>query len=210
MNLLINFYFSLFPQKEEKSQQHKVRKGATQLPPVQTTVPPKPSSPDALKASIASVVTVSNINIGMDEDLIKRQVQEPQSGASRQQAVNEPVIHSRERQKLDSSAPPVNFPVNLSSVTGDVSGGGDEGRVSNGVLHTQQQEMSKPGDTFYVCREKQTAHTDNTMELLKDADSENTGVALKVNRDITTDTVTLLKRAPTQHTSDLQVSAQRE
>uniref|UniRef100_A0A3B4T5I8 non-specific serine/threonine protein kinase n=1 Tax=Seriola dumerili TaxID=41447 RepID=A0A3B4T5I8_SERDU len=70
--------------KEEKPQQHKVWNGDTDCTPVQTPPPPKPSSPDALKCSLASLATVSNINIDIqlqeDEDLL--QVQRPQSVVS--------------------------------------------------------------------------------------------------------------------------------
>lgn len=231
MSLLL--LFSPLPQKEENPQQHKVRNGVTDFTPVQTPSPPKPSSPDALKASIASLATVSNINIDIqlqqDEDLMKRQVQGPQSVVSHHRAVNEPVTHSKGRGKPDPSPPPSPVKPPLKSVSG-----GDEGRASNGLLHIHPQDMPNPGDTFSVCRENQTTDADDTMELLKEADMqnpkleveiemafpmperksehksnvENIGVVVEVNRDNKNDTVLLLKGAPTQHhTSDIQVSA---
>ncbi|KAF3856079.1 hypothetical protein F7725_016802 [Dissostichus mawsoni] len=67
------------PDKEEKSQ-HKVWNGVTDHSPVQKPLSPKPPSPDAL---IASMATISNINIDVQrqeaEDVTKRQVQGPPS-----------------------------------------------------------------------------------------------------------------------------------
>ncbi|XP_045885450.1 serine/threonine-protein kinase Nek4 isoform X5 [Micropterus dolomieu] len=72
--------------KRKEETQHKVWNGATECTPVQTPLPPKPSSPDALKASITSLATISNINIDIqlqgDEDLLKRQAQGPQTVVS--------------------------------------------------------------------------------------------------------------------------------
>lgn len=72
--------------KRKEETQHKVWNGATECTPVQTPLPPKPSSPDALKASITSLATISNINIDIqlqgDKDLLKRQAQGPQTVVS--------------------------------------------------------------------------------------------------------------------------------
>ncbi|XP_076611158.1 serine/threonine-protein kinase Nek4 isoform X2 [Chaetodon auriga] len=224
--------------KEEKSQQHKVWNGITDCNSVQSPLSHKPSSPNALKASITSVATVSNIDIDLqlqeDEDPIKRQVQGLQSVVSHNQAGNEPVTHgvhkdSKGRRKPDPSPPPSPVKPPLKSVSGVGRGGGDERRASNGLLDIHPQATPNPGDTFSVCGERQMS--DDTMELLKEADMqnpmievereaafsicerkparkssiENIGASVEVNTDTKNDTVTLLKGAPTQHhTSDIQ------
>ncbi|XP_070759309.1 serine/threonine-protein kinase Nek4 [Enoplosus armatus] len=168
--------------KEEKSQQHKVRNGVTDTQPPQ---PPKPSSPDALKASIVSLATVSNINIDIqlqeDEDLMKRQLQGPQSVVSHHRAGNDPVAHSvykdsKGRGKPDPSPPPSPLKPPLKSVSGVGSRGGDERRASSGQLDIHPQATSNPWDTFSVCGEKRMSNVDDkddTMELLKEADMQN-------------------------------------
>ncbi|XP_077948362.1 serine/threonine-protein kinase Nek4 isoform X6 [Gasterosteus aculeatus] len=67
--------------KEDKTHEHKVWDGFKDDTPVQTPQPPKSSSADALKASIASLTTISNINVQLQEekDPMKGQVQESQS-----------------------------------------------------------------------------------------------------------------------------------
>ncbi|XP_041812326.1 serine/threonine-protein kinase Nek4 isoform X2 [Chelmon rostratus] len=215
--------------KEEKSQQHKVWNGATDCNPVQSPLPHKSSSPDALKASIISVATVRNIDIDLQpqeaEDLTKRQEQGLQSVVL--QTGNEPVTHSvhkdsKGRRKPDPSPPSSPIKPPLKSVSGVGSRGGDERRP---------QAMPNPCDTFSVCGEKQMSDVDDTMELLKEADMqnpkkevereaafsiserksahissiENIGTSVGVNVDNKNDTVTLLKGAPTpHHTSDIQ------
>ncbi|XP_044035687.1 serine/threonine-protein kinase Nek4 isoform X2 [Siniperca chuatsi] len=170
--------------KEEKSQQHKVRNGVTDCTPVQTPLPPKPSSPDALKASITSLATISNINIDIqlqeDEDLMKGQVQGPQSVVSHHRAGNEPVAHSvykdnKGRGKPDPSPPPSPLKPPLKSVSGVGSRGGDERRAFNGLVDFHPLATSNPGDTFSVRGEKQMSDVDekdDTMELLKEADMQ--------------------------------------
>lgn len=217
--------FCFLPQKEEKSPQHKVWNG--DLIPVQTPPPPKPTSPTALEPSAASLATVSNIDIDIqpqqDEDLIKEQMQGPQSAVSINQAVNEPVTHSKGRGKPDACSPPSPVKPPRKSVSGVVSRGGDEGRPSDGSLNIPPQNIPSPRDTFAVCRVKRTTDVEDTMELLKEADVqvfelelekksehkpdiENVEVRVEVNGDERYDTVTLLKGAPTQHcTSEIQV-----
>lgn len=177
----VYFVFSLHPQKEEKSQQRKVQNGFNDCTPVQTPPPPKPSSPDALKASIVSLATVSNINIDIqsheDEDLVKRQVQG--SVVSHHRAGNEPVTHSvykdsKGRGKPDPSPPPSPVKPPLKSVSSVGRRGGDERRASNGLLDIRPQATPNPGDTFSVCGEKQmTDDKDDTIELLKEAEMQN-------------------------------------
>ncbi|XP_070702117.1 serine/threonine-protein kinase Nek4 [Pempheris klunzingeri] len=224
--------------KEEKSQQRKVQNGFSDCTPLQTPVPSKPSSPDALKASIASMATVSNINIDIqqqeDEDLVKRQVQGPHSVVPHHRAGNEPVTHSvytdsKGREKPDPSPPPSPVKPPLKSVSGVGRRGGDERKASNGLSDIHPQATPKPGDTFSVCRDKQTSDdNDDTMELLKEAEMQNPQLLMEKKADVSiaekrpahesnvenlgvvaevniNDTVTLLKGAPTQHyTSDIQ------
>ncbi|XP_035518072.1 serine/threonine-protein kinase Nek4 [Morone saxatilis] len=215
--------------KEEKSQQHKVRNGLADCTPVQTPLPPKPSSPDSLKASIVSLATISNINIDIqpqeDEEPMRRQVQGPQSVVSHHRAGNELVYKDRKgRGKPDPSPPPspVNPPLKK-SVSGVGTGGGDERKAPNGLLDNRPQTRPSPGDTFSVCGEKQMSDVDDkddTMELLKEAEMqnpvlkvekeafslpahessiENIGAVVEVNIDNKNDTGTLLKGAPTQY-----------
>ncbi|XP_077948363.1 serine/threonine-protein kinase Nek4 isoform X8 [Gasterosteus aculeatus] len=54
--------------KEDKTHEHKVWDGFKDDTPVQTPQPPKSSSADALKASIASLTTISNINVQLQEE----------------------------------------------------------------------------------------------------------------------------------------------
>ncbi|XP_029287017.1 LOW QUALITY PROTEIN: serine/threonine-protein kinase Nek4 [Cottoperca gobio] len=231
--------------KDEKSQQDKVWNGVADFAPVQTPRPPKPSSPEALKASIASLATISNINIDVqlqqDEDVMKRQVQGPQSVVSHHRAGNEPETHSvnkdsKGRGKPDPSPPPSPVKPPPKSVSGVGSQGTDERRAPNGLLDIHPQATPNPGDTFSVRGEKQMSDVDgndDTMELLKEADRqnpkleveredafskrerrsahksniENIKVDVEVSMDDKSDTVTLLKGAPTQHhTPDIQES----
>ncbi|XP_038551666.1 serine/threonine-protein kinase Nek4 isoform X2 [Micropterus salmoides] len=177
--------------KRKEETQHKVWNGATECTPVQTPLPPKPSSPDALKASITSLATISNINIDIqlqgDKDLLKRQAQGPQTVVSHHLAGNEPVAHtvhkdSKGRGKPDPSPPPSPLKPTLKSVSGVCGRGGDERRASNGLLDIHPQAMSNPGDTFSVSAEKQMSDVDDkndTMELLKEADMQNPKVEVE-------------------------------
>nr|XP_040058637.1 serine/threonine-protein kinase Nek4 isoform X3 [Gasterosteus aculeatus aculeatus] len=54
--------------KEDKTHEHRVWDGFKDDTPVQTPQPPKSSSADALKASIASLTTISNINVQLQEE----------------------------------------------------------------------------------------------------------------------------------------------
>nr|XP_046240180.1 serine/threonine-protein kinase Nek4 isoform X2 [Scatophagus argus] len=219
--------------KEEKSQQHKLGNVVIDCTPVQTPQPPKPSSPDTLKASIVSLVTVSNINVDIkpqqDEELMKRQFQGPQSHVSHPRAGDEPVTHSvykdsKRRGKPDPSPPPSPVKPPVKSVSGVGSRGADKTKATNGLLDIHPQASPDPRDTFSVCGEKQMSDVDDkddTLELLKEADMQNqeatfsvperksahSGVVVEVNIDNKYDTVTLLKGAPTQdHTSDIHES----
>ncbi|KAK5934253.1 hypothetical protein CgunFtcFv8_014667 [Champsocephalus gunnari] len=163
--------------KEEKSQ-HKVWNGVADHSPVQKPPSPKPPSPDAL---IASMATISNINIDVqrqeDEDVMKRQVQGPPSAVSHHRGGNEPVTHSVHRDsqgrgKPDPTPPPPPAKPPLKSVSGVGSQGAKERMEPNGLLGNHPQAAPNLADTFSVI-EKQMSDVDNkddTMELLKEAD----------------------------------------
>uniref|UniRef100_A0A3P8SAH1 Serine/threonine-protein kinase Nek4 n=1 Tax=Amphiprion percula TaxID=161767 RepID=A0A3P8SAH1_AMPPE len=205
--------------KEDKSQQQKGWNGSTDCTALNSPPPPKPSSPDVLKASLA---TVSNINIDIqlqqDDGLLKKQVQGPQSVVSHHRAANEPATHcvykdSRVRGKPDPSPPPSPVKPPLKSVSGVCCRGGDEKTASNGLLDVQPQGPSNPGETFSVFEEKQVSDVDDkddTMELLKEADAQNpvlqkTEETVEANMDNKNDTVTLFKQAPAKHLHTLSV-----
>uniref|UniRef100_UPI003AB0CE9F serine/threonine-protein kinase Nek4 n=1 Tax=Centroberyx gerrardi TaxID=166262 RepID=UPI003AB0CE9F len=171
--------------RKEISQQHKDRNGVTDQPPAQTPPAPKSPSPDALKGSIVSLATVSNINIDIqpqeDKDLTERQVQQPQSVVSNHWAGNEPVTHGtpkdkKGRGKPDPSPLPAPLQPPLKPVSGVGSRGGEERRPSNGLLGVRPQTTPDPGDRFPAFVEKQMLDVDDkddTMELLEEADMEN-------------------------------------
>lgn len=219
-------------QKEEKPLQHKVQNSVTDFTPVQSPLPPKPSSPDALKASTASLATISNINIDVqlqhDEDVIKGQVQESQSVVPVPQAVNESQIEGGWKPDPPRSLSPAKLPPKPVA-------GGEERRESNGLLHVHPADIENPGETFPVLRDNQKTDVDDTLKLLKEADMHNSKLEIKketrasfvserkpqhksgvenirvfrdMEQDNENDTVTLLKGALTQHrSSDVQVSA---
>lgn len=186
--MVANIYYSflfLHPQKEEKSQQHKVRNSITDYTPVQAPPPPKASSPDALKGSLSSLATISNININIipqeDEDVLKKQVRRPQLAVSHHHPGNEHVAHSvyedsKGGRKPDPSPPPSPVKLPLKSVSGVGTRGGDKMRATNGLLDIQPQSRPDPKDTFSVFGEKQMSDVDaknDTMELLKEAEMQN-------------------------------------
>lgn len=207
----------------------------TDSTPVQTRLPLKASSPDALRVSTASLATVSNINIDVqlqpDKDAIKRQVEEPQSVVSVPQAVNESQIKTGRKPDPSPSRSPAELPPK--SVAG-----GEQRRESNGSLHIHQPDTESPGETVSVCRDNQETDVDDTLRLLKEADmhdakleirndikvfsvsekkpqyksrGENSKVFRDVENNNNNDTVTLLKGAVLQHqSSDVQVSTPTE
>ncbi|XP_034725270.1 serine/threonine-protein kinase Nek4 isoform X2 [Etheostoma cragini] len=221
--------------KEEKSQQHIVQNSIADCTTVQTPRPPESSSPDALKSSIASLATISNINIDLqlqeDEECVKRQVQGPQAVVSHHHACNDRGTHSVYKdgkgvRKSDSSPPPSPVKPPPKSVSRVGSRGTDERTSFNGLVDIHPQATPNPGDTFSICGEKKMSDVDDkddTMELLKEADMQNPKLekggafsilerrsALKCNTesieivvegklDDKSDTVVLLKGAPTQH-----------
>lgn len=214
-------------QREENSLKHKEQNKVIDSTPVQTALPPKASSPDALRVSTGSLATVSNINIDVqlqrDEDVIKRQVEEPHSVVSLPQAVNESQIKAGQKPDPSASRSPAELPPK--SVAG-----GEQRRESNGSLHIHQPDEESPGETFSVCRDNQGKNVDDTLGLLKEADMHDAKLEIKndikvfsvsekkpqyksrgenskVFPDIENDTMTLLKGAVLQHQSSrVQVS----
>lgn len=224
---LYHISLSISPtQKEEKPLQHKVQISVTDFTPVQSPLPPKPSSPDA------SLATISNINIDVqlqhDEDVIKGQVQESQSVVPVPQTVNESQIEGGWKPDRSHSLSPAKPPPKCVA-------GGEERRESNGLLHIHPADIENPGETFSVLRDNQKTDVDDTLKLLKEADMHNPKREIKIEmrassvserkpqhkssvenirvfrdmeQDNENDTVTLLKGALTQHrSSDVQVSA---
>lgn len=195
------------------------------LPPVPTSQPPKSSS-DVLQTSIASMATISNVNIDLplqqDEDVMKRPLQRPPPVASRHNMTGEPASHSvnkkskaRGKPPLSPPPPPVEPPLKAGSGVG--GRGGDKRTAANGCLDIQPQATLNPRETVSVIEEKQMSGVDckdDTIELLREADVQNpnlnnTGGALDANTDHQNNTLTLIKQAPTHpHTSDIQVSVQ--
>ncbi|XP_029358901.1 serine/threonine-protein kinase Nek4 isoform X2 [Echeneis naucrates] len=173
--------------KEEKSQQHEVLNDITDSSPVQTPPSPKLSSPDALKCSLPSLATASNINIDIqlqdNEDSFKRKSR-PQSDVFDVLITctgNEHVTHSvhkdsKGKGKLDRSLSPSPVKVSHKSVSGVGSRRGDEKWAPNGLLDIQSQPTASPGDTFSVSGVRQTSGVDDkndTMELLQEANIQN-------------------------------------
>lgn len=184
--------------------------------PIQTPPPFKPSSPDALRASL---LTVSNIDIDipvqLDNDLIQRQVQRPQPVVSHHRAANEPLTHnvskdSKVRGKPDPFPPPSPLKPPLKSVSGVCNTREDEGRVAGDLSDFQRQAKSNPGDKLSISGEKKISDKDDTMELLKKADPQDPNPeneVLEADADNKNNTVTLFKHAPAHlPTSDIQVS----
>uniref|UniRef100_A0A665W9J0 Serine/threonine-protein kinase Nek4 n=1 Tax=Echeneis naucrates TaxID=173247 RepID=A0A665W9J0_ECHNA len=160
---------------------------ATKDSPVQTPPSPKLSSPDALKCSLPSLATASNINIDIqlqdNEDSFKRKSR-PQSDVFDVLITctgNEHVTHSvhkdsKGKGKLDRSLSPSPVKVSHKSVSGVGSRRGDEKWAPNGLLDIQSQPTASPGDTFSVSGVRQTSGVDDkndTMELLQEANIQN-------------------------------------
>ncbi|KAM4588782.1 serine/threonine-protein kinase Nek4 isoform 3-T3 [Odontesthes bonariensis] len=214
-------------QKEDKSQQSKSRDGLTKCPQAQMPpLSPKPSSPDVLKASIASMATVSNIDIDIPlqqgDDVMKRQGHRPHSVMSNHGPTSETVTDyvykgGKGQGKPDPSPPPSPVKPPLKAVSGVSSRGGEEGTAPSGSTDIQPQARPNPGDNpFSIFGDKQVSNMeckDDTMELLKEADAqnpnlENIGVVLEVNTGNKNDTLNSIEQTPTQHTqtSDIQDS----
>lgn len=194
-------------------------------------MPPKLSSADALRVSSASLATVSNINIDvqlqLDEDVIKGAVEEFQAVVSVPQALHESQIEAGRKPDPSLSRSPAKLPPKSAA-------SGEQRRESNGSLHIHQADTESPRETFSACRDSQEAIVNDTLSLLKEADMHNAklevknelkvfsvcekkphsksrGENAKVFRDIENnndnDTVALLKGAELKHqSSDGQVS----
>lgn len=176
----------MYPQKEDKSQQHKVRKSITDYTSVQAPPPRKASSPDALKESLSSLATISNINIDItpqeEKDVLGKQVQRSQLAVSQHhQPGNEHVTHrvyedGKRGRKLDPPPSPSPVKLSLKSVSGVGTRGGDKMKATNGLLDIQPQAMPGIMDTFSVFGEKRMSDVDaknDTMDLLKEAEMQN-------------------------------------
>ncbi|KAM9759086.1 serine/threonine-protein kinase Nek4 isoform 1-T1 [Menidia menidia] len=206
--------------KEEKSEQCKSHDGLADFP--QAQILPKPSSPDVLKVSIASMATVSNIDIDIPlqqvDDVMKRQGHRSHSVMPHQQPTSETVTDSAYKGSQGQGKPDPSPPSSpIKPIPKDVSGrssrGGEERTSPNGSTDIQPQARQNPGDTFSVFGEKQILnmdHKDDTMELLREADAqnpnlENIGVVLDVNVGSKNATLDLIKHTPTQQlqTSDI-------
>lgn len=188
--------------------------------------PPKPSSPDVLKASIASMATVSNISVDIplqqDDNVMKRQEQRPQSVMSYHGSANESdsdsaYKNSKERGKPDPSPPPSPNKTPLKAVSDVCSRGGHMRTVSNGLLDIQPLALPNIGDTFSIPGEKGMSNSDcknDTMELLIEANVQNPDLKnicmVNVNIDDQNDTWAFIKRSSAQNHVGVQVSVHRD
>ncbi|KAM6927814.1 serine/threonine-protein kinase Nek4 [Xenentodon cancila] len=200
---------------EDKSQQHKSWNGLTGCAPVQTPPSPKPSSPDVLNASTASMATISNIDVDIPlqegDSAMKRQEQRPQFAMSHHGLTNESDrVHkdSKGKGKPDPSPSPSPGKPPLKAVSGVCTRGGHVKTGSSGLLNLQQA-LPNPGDTFSVLGEKQMPHMDckdDTMELLIEADVQNVdqknNCEVNVNMDNRNDTI---KRSSAHHPQTLDI-----
>ncbi|XP_041638776.1 serine/threonine-protein kinase Nek4 isoform X2 [Cheilinus undulatus] len=165
--------------KEEKTRHHKLKNGITDCTPVLTPLSPNPPSPNALKASIVSMATVSNINIDIqhrEEDLVKRQAQGPQSVTSPCQTGNEPVSRSTHSDHKVRGKPDPSPHLSLDNPPlKSVSGAGSKGkerRSASELFDILPKDKPNPGETFSVCAKRLMSPVDDkndTMELLKEA-----------------------------------------
>ncbi|CAF96803.1 unnamed protein product, partial [Tetraodon nigroviridis] len=138
MNSLV--YRIVQGKNKENSQKYKVWNSVSDVAPVQSAASPKPSSPDALKASSVSLATISNVNIDVDENPEEKKSQGSKSVAPHCQAVPLPVSHNEGRRTADSSAPPSDPPLNLKSVPVDPIEEEEEEFVSKGLhIHLDKQ-----------------------------------------------------------------------
>lgn len=186
-------WFTFYLQKEEKSQQQKGCNSASDVTPVLSASSPKPSLSEVLKATTASMATISNIDIDMDEGPGKKELQASPSDVSHCLALNLPVSHNEGSGKPDSSAPPINLPLELKSVSGDVIMEGEECVSRELQLH----------------QEKHTTNDDKTVDVLKHTHVNSPGTALKTYKTVANDTITLLKGASTPHAAGKLVSVPR-
>ncbi|XP_051932219.1 serine/threonine-protein kinase Nek4 [Hippocampus zosterae] len=142
--------------QKEKSQLPQNHNGPTDCNPVQTTPPPRQSSPDVLKSSITSMATISKIHVDVypqeDADAIKRPSEARQFAAA---------CNQDEKKQPSDPHTHVKPPLKPASVAGKRVG--DDRKVSNGFRTFR--------DTFSVVEKKVVANDDkeDTMELLKEA-----------------------------------------
>uniref|UniRef100_H3CP87 Serine/threonine-protein kinase Nek4 n=1 Tax=Tetraodon nigroviridis TaxID=99883 RepID=H3CP87_TETNG len=141
---------------KENSQKYKVWNSVSDVAPVQSAASPKPSSPDALKASSVSLATISNVNIDVDENPEEKKSQGSKSVAPHCQAVPLPVSHNEGRRTADSSAPPSDPPLNLKSVPVD-------------PIEEEEEEFVSKG--LHIHLDKQATGEDDSTDLPKDTDA---------------------------------------
>ncbi|XP_061641628.1 serine/threonine-protein kinase Nek4 isoform X3 [Phyllopteryx taeniolatus] len=157
--------------QKDKSQLLKNQNGVTDCNPLQINPPPKPSSPDALKSSITSMASISNIQVDMcpqqDPDSIKRALDAPQLAVAQHQA-----------EKKEPLTPSTHVKPPLKPVSAAGRRGVDDRKVLNGFCPFR--------DTFSVSEKKVSANDDkdDTMELLKDAYMPNSKVEMKQGTDL--------------------------
>ncbi|KAG7238337.1 hypothetical protein INR49_031053 [Caranx melampygus] len=197
------------PQPEPSARvkrQDKASNGITDSTPVQTPPPAKPSSPDALKCSLASLATVSNINIDMqpqeDEDVSKRLVQRPQLVLSQHCTGDDHVTHSVHKDSKGKGKPdpsPARSPLSpLGRLYQKQMSDVDDKDDTMELLHEANMQNPEPEVekvSVFPAPERRPAHKSNI---------ESISVVVEMNMDSKNDTVTLLKGAPIQHTSDIQ------
>ncbi|XP_038154046.1 serine/threonine-protein kinase Nek4 isoform X2 [Cyprinodon tularosa] len=179
--------------KEDTAQENEDQNG---VPDFQPSRSPPPSA-DILKASIAPMATVSNINIDMasqlNDNTVMNHIQRPPTiKPSREPATRTVHKEGKTRRKPDPSPPPP-------PVTPPPRTAADERTASNGVLGIRPNR----GDTFSVPVEKQDSDVDSkddTNELLQEADAQNSNAGnimdVDGNVDNKSETVTLVKRIP--------------
>ncbi|RVE72601.1 hypothetical protein OJAV_G00040570 [Oryzias javanicus] len=171
------------PRDRTKWMEGKLRSdGSDSLPPP----PPKPSSPDVLKASAVSMATVSSINIDVplqqDDGVTRRQV--PPSVMSHPLPLDAGDAHTvhgdgKRRGKLDPAAPPAPAKPHLKAAPGV---------HSKGRHKTAEKPLKQNSEgTFSVFGEKQESvmdDRDDTMELPK-KDDEHANLENVVNKNNT-------------------------
>ncbi|XP_077430578.1 serine/threonine-protein kinase Nek4 isoform X2 [Vanacampus margaritifer] len=157
--------------QKEKPQLPQKHNDPTNCIPVQITPPSRPSSPDALKSSIASMATISKIQVDMypqeDADAIKRPLETPHLAVS---------CHQAERK--EPSLPPTHVKPPLKPASAAGKRGVDERKVSNGFRPFE--------DTFSVFEKKVAANDekDDTMELLREANMPDLKLEVEQETDL--------------------------
>ncbi|XP_061689390.1 serine/threonine-protein kinase Nek4 isoform X2 [Syngnathoides biaculeatus] len=152
--------------QKDKSQHLKNLKGPTDCNPLEITPLPKPSSPDALKSSITSMASISNVQVDVcpqhDADAVKIPLDTPQLAVAQHQV-----------KKKEPLPPPMHVKPPLKPVSAAGRRRVDDRNVSNGFCPFR--------DTFSLFEKKVGANDkkDDTMELLKEANMSNCKVEME-------------------------------